>query len=272
MRKLSALFLPILACVASPAAAQVIVYEEVVTYEVVEEVVEEADALSAEEVATWQAQGGERFVQTLAESDAAAPVSHGLAAFGPFRVLDEGRAALVDVTDAKSPAAFAAMLRAYPGIAELELVECPGTFDDHANLRLGRMIRAAGLITHVPAGGSVRSGAVELFLAGATRRIDDGAEFAVHAWQDEDGRQASDFAANDPDNAKYIAYYREMGMDAQEARAFYAMTNSAPFESALWLDAAQMRGWVRSDGAPPRPAPAQGAIRFAGLDSAPLLK
>ena len=268
MRKLSALFLPILACLATPAMAQAIVYEQVFTYEVVEEVVEEADDLSPEQVATWQAQGGERFVQTLAEPQAA-PIPRGIAAFGPFRVLDEGRAALVDVTDAKSPAAFAAMLRAYPGIAELELVDCPGTYDDHANLRLGRMIRAAGLATHVPANGSVRSGAVELFLAGATRRIDDGAEFAVHAWQDEDGHQASDYAASDPDNAKYIAYYREMGMAAQEARAFYAMTNSAPFESALWLDAAQMRGWVRSDGMPARAAY---AIRFAGLDSGPLLK
>lgn len=269
MRKLSALFLPIIACLATPATAQTIVYEQVVTYEVVEEVGEEAVDLSPDQVATWQAQGGERLVETLAETQAAAPIPHGVAAFGPFRVLDQGRAALVDVTDARSPAAFAAMLRAYPGIAELELVECPGTFDDHANLRLGRMIRAAGLATRVPANGSVRSGAVELFLAGATRRIDEGAEFAVHAWQDEDGRQASDFAASDPDNAKYIAYYREMGMSADEARAFYAMTNSAPFESALWLDAGQMRGWVRTDGVPARAA---GAIRFAGLDSAPLLK
>jgi len=51
------------------------------------------------------------------------------------------------------------MLNAYPGIRTIEFVECPGTLDDVANLQLGRMIRARGLDTDVPDGGSVRSGA-----------------------------------------------------------------------------------------------------------------
>ena len=67
----------------------------------------------------------------------------------------------------------------------LEMIEAPGTEDDRANLRLGRLIRARGIATHVPAGGSVRSGGVELFLAGTRRIADPGAEFAVHAWADE---------------------------------------------------------------------------------------
>ena len=35
-----------------------------------------------------------------------------------------------------------------------------------------------------------------------------------------------------------------MGMNAEEARAFYAMTNSVGFSDAKWLDAAEMREWV----------------------------
>ncbi|OJW66608.1 MAG: hypothetical protein BGO57_08710 [Sphingomonadales bacterium 63-6] len=165
--------------------------------------------------------------------------------YGPFRVIDDSHAALLGITDDRSPAQFAAMLRDYPGIAILEMIECPGTFDDIANLRLGRMIRAAGIATRVPRGGSVRSGAVELFLAGANRSIEDGASFAVHAWEDDSGRQASDYPASAPENRKYIAYYRDMGMSAQQAQAFYAMTNSAPFEKARWLSAGEMRSWVR---------------------------
>jgi hypothetical protein len=92
-----------------------------------------------------------------------------IARFGPFRVIDQTRAALVGATDAASPDAFAAMLAAYPGIAVLEFADAAGTSNDLANLKLGRAIRAAGLATHVPTGGSARSGAVELFLAGATR-------------------------------------------------------------------------------------------------------
>jgi hypothetical protein len=221
MRRLFSLLLPLCALVAAPAHAR-----ETVVYEVVEEWVEVPAA------------GAERFVATRGEALEAG------AAYGPFRVLDGNRAALVGITDGRSPAQFAAMLRDHPQLATLELLECPGTFDDLANLQLGRMIRQAGLVTHVPAGGSVRSGAVELFLAGSARRIDDGAEFAVHAWEDEEGLEATDFAADAPENRKYLAYYREMGMDESQAAAFYAMTNSVPFERARWLDAAEMRRWL----------------------------
>ena len=167
--------------------------------------------------------------------------------YGPFRVLDGARAALVGVTDAASPAAFADMLRDHPGIVLIEMLDCPGTEDDLANLDLGRMIRARGIATHVPSDGSVRSGAVELFLAGSRRYADAGAEFAVHAWLDVDGLEPADYAADDPQNTRYLDYYRQMGMSGREARAFYAMTNSVPFESARWFGAAEMARWVALD-------------------------
>lgn len=215
--------------VATPLHAQTFT---VVTQTITEAVVEE------EEVAAET--GSDRFVGA-----APVPVPHGIAAYGPFRVLDANRAALVDVTDERSPAAFAAMLAAYPGLTTLELVECPGTDDDRANLRLGRMIRANGLATHVPDGGSVRSGAVELFLAGVRHSAERGAEFAVHSWADEQGREPRDYPANAPENRVYLDYYRDMGLSPIEARAFYAMTNSVPNASARWLNAAQMAQWVR---------------------------
>ena len=186
--------------------------------------------------------GNERFVS--AEAAAAIPA---IAAFGPFRVLDPTRAALVDATDEASPHAFARMLLAFPSLRRLEMIECPGTSDDTANLRLGRMIRRAGLETHVPANGSVRSGAVELFLAGKRRSADPGAEFAVHSWRDAEGREADDVADEDPVNRAYLAYYREMGLSATQARAFYAMTNSAPNEGALWLTESEFASYAPLD-------------------------
>jgi hypothetical protein len=226
MRKIVALTLPLLAFIAAPAVATEVVIEE--TVEVTEFVVSEGAA--------------ERFVPA-----APAPIPQGVARFGPFRVIDANRAALVDVTDERSPAQFEAMLRAYPGIATLEMIECPGTEDDRANLKLGRMIHARGIATHVPAGGSVRSGGVELFLAGARRVADPGSEFAVHSWADEDGREASDYPADSPENRAYIDYYREMGMEPPQAKAFYAMTNSVPNADAKWLTAQDMGRWVKLD-------------------------
>ncbi len=216
------------------AAALPVHAEEVVVYEVIEETVEVTEIVDEG--------GSERFV-----GNAPAAIPQGIARFGPFRVLDGTRAAMVDATDSASPAQFQAMMAAHPGISMIEMIEVPGTEDDRANLKLGRMIRARGLTTYVPAGGSVRSGGVELFLAGKVRIADPGAEFAVHAWADEDGREATDYPADAPENRAYVDYYVEMGMPAAPARSFYAMTNSVPNGDAKWLTGSDMGKWVVLD-------------------------
>lgn len=241
MRKTAAFLFGLMAIAASPLAAQTVVYEEV-----------------TEEIVEVPATGSERFVQS--HPDAAPGTPRGIASYGPFRVLDNGRAALVAATNTQSPGQFTAMLHAYPGIRTIEMVDCPGTDDDRANLRLGLMIRARGIATHVPSGGSVRSGAVELFLAGAQHSAEPDAEFAVHSWSDEFGLEPKDYAADAPENRVYIDYYREVGMSEAEARAFYAMTNSVPNRDAKWMTAADMRQWVKLDG------PAAAAVK---LDSVP---
>ncbi len=241
MRLRAAIFLaPILAIAgfaATPLAAQVVVYQEVI-----------------EEVLEAPAMGSNRFVQAHPAPEPVEPaaIPGGIANFGPFRVLDATHAALIDVTDARSPGQFTAMLHAYPGIRTLEMLDCPGTDDDRANLRLGLMLRSKGIATHVPKGGSVRSGAVELFLAGARRSADSGSEFAVHSWQDEFGLEPSNYAPDAPENRVYIDYYMQLGMSEQQARAFYAMTNSVRAADAKWISPEEMGQWVRLDSAQDR--------------------
>lgn len=227
---------------AVPVAAQTYVYEEVIE--------------------EWVEPSAQRFVSPqLAHAEQVA-----IAAYGPFRVLDGSHAALVGITDSYSPGQFAQMLADYPGIATLSFIDCPGTYDDRANLHLGRMIRAHGLAIDVPEGGSVRSGAVELVLAGSRLTIADGAEFAVHAWLDDRGLSARDHAPDSPEHDKYLAYYREMGMSREQAARFYAMTNSVPFESALWLDGSEMRRWMSRSEA----LPAEGAAPQIAYGDVPL--
>jgi hypothetical protein len=233
MRRIVASLLLLLACVAPAAAQQVsvrtwtddsgVVWTETTTVEIEEP-------------------GNDRFV---ASDDT--PEVQGIARFGPFVVLDATRAALVAETDSASPTQFARMLRAFPAIAVLDMIDCPGTVDDTANLALGRMIRARGLATEVPPGGSVRSGAVELFLAGTTRHAAPDAQFAVHAWQDDAGRQPDDFAATAPVNRAYIDYYRAMGLAPDKAAGFYALTNSVPNSRVLWLTTADVARFAAID-------------------------
>src|SRR6218665_1802829 len=241
MRRIATILPFLLACIAQPLAAQQVVVVEEYWEEVLPGDPDYADALLESEVfpELYAPAGSERFVATPP-----APLPRGVASYGPFRVLDGTRAALVDVTDARSPAAFAALLADYPGIATIEMLDCPGTEDDRANMRLGHMIRARGIATHVPRDGFVGSGAVELFLAGVNRMAEPGAQFAVHSWQDDNGREPRHFAPDAAENRVYLDYYRAMGMDAPRAAAFYAMTNSIPFASARWLTAAEMARWA----------------------------
>jgi hypothetical protein len=150
-----------------------------------------------------------------------------LAVYGPFRVISPLVVELRGVSDSTTPGQFRRMMKAHPGLTTLEMVECPGSEDDDANLALARMIRRAGLNTHVPKDGSIRSGGVELFLAGVKRTSEPGAQFGVHSWIDSDGREANEYAASDPVHQHYVGYYEEMGFKPDTARAFYAFTNAA---------------------------------------------
>jgi hypothetical protein len=225
------LFAPALFAIAALCGGQAAMASTTITVEeqVYEEVSDGADRYVTDQFAT------------------VAPSRPPLASFGPFHMVTTDRAELIGSIESETPAQFRALLRAFPALAQIDMVECPGTGDDSANLALARMVRKAGIATYVPDGGSVRSGGVELFLAGAKRSAAPTAEFAVHSWMDEDGLEADNFAANDPVHAEYLSFYREMGMGDAEARAFYAMTNSTPHDNALYLNSRDIGRYVRLD-------------------------
>ena len=245
MRRAFSLFACLAALIGTPAAAQsVTVVEEWVVVETT----------------------ASRYVSPLHQRTEA----QAIAAFGPFRMLDERTVALVGITDASSPAWFDAALQAFPQIDTLDFVEAPGTYDDRANLALGRTIRALGIATRAGDGGSIRSGAVELFLAGATREIAAGSEFAVHGWLDDWGRGAEDYPADAAEHRRYLDYYMEMGMEEARARRFYAMTNSVPFNDALWLTGSEMHEWVGDMAGTKSAEEARSALAY--LDFEPVLQ
>jgi hypothetical protein len=207
-----------------------------------ENVIDEAAALLGDEAL---AEDGD-FAATRRYAPAAtlATLGHAKATFGPFSVIDGTTVRMAgDVTTA-TPRQFAAMLAAFPGLKRLEMVDCPGSLDEAANLILARAIRRQGMETIVPAGGSIRSGAVELWLAGVTRRAAPDAEFGVHSWANEHGREANDYPANDPVHAEYLGYYREMGLNDAKAREFYALTNATPFDDVRYLSRDDMARFV----------------------------
>ncbi|MGV1681462.1 alpha/beta hydrolase [Sphingopyxis sp. NJF-3] len=206
---------------------------------------DEATALPGDEARAAETDLGA--TRRYAPSASLATLGPARARFGPFAVIDAQTVRMAGDVTAATPRQFAAMLAAFPGLTRIEMVDCPGSLDEEANLVLARAIRRAGLETVVPAGGSVRSGAVELWLAGVRRRAAPDAEFGVHSWMDENGYEANDYPANDPVHAEYLSYYREMGMDDAKAHAFYALTNSTPFDDVRYLTRGDMARFVALD-------------------------
>jgi hypothetical protein len=165
-----------------------------------------------------------------------------VAEFGPFRLVGANRVEMEGGVETDTPSRFKAMLSAHPGVRQIDMIDCPGSEDDDANLELARMIRASGVTMHVPSTGSIRSGAVELFLAGAVHNADRGAEVGVHSWKDSDGHEATDYPADDPVHRPYLNFYRDMGMTTDAARAFYDFTNNAAsFDDVHYMSVDELR-------------------------------
>jgi hypothetical protein len=155
--------------------------------------------------------------------------------YGPFRIVDDKTIELNGIIDDQSPAQFKRLLAAYPSVQKINMVECPGSEDDDANLALARMVRAAGIHTHVPSNGSIRSGGVELYLAGVKRSYDPGAQFGVHSWKDDTGREARDYDDSHSVHSAYLNFYKEVGFKPEQAKAFYSFTNKTGFEGIHYM-------------------------------------
>ena len=130
-----------------------------------------------------------------------------------------------------TPRVVHSLLREHPDLETIVMADVPGSMDDHANLRAARMVRERGLATHVPAGGEVASGGTDFFLAGVRRTAAEGARFGVHSWGGP-GVDGAEVPRDDPEHAKYLEYYREMGIP----EAFYWYTlEAAPADDIHWM-------------------------------------
>ena len=114
------------------------------------------------------------------------------------------------------------LLETYPELTLIKLLDCPGSLNDDAAFEAARMIREANINTHVPANGEIASGAVDFFIAGIERTIEEGALIGVHSWGAA-GADGDSLPEDDPEHQFYLSYYEEMGISAD----FYWFTLEA---------------------------------------------
>ena len=137
----------------------------------------------------------------------------------------------------RTPAGFERRLRENPRIDTVVLGQIDGSIDAAATHRMGRRIRAMGLATELRSGSVVDSGGVELFIAGAKRRMAPGAVLGVHSWRN-GWREGSSYPPQSLEHEMTRRYVAEMlGSDA-----FYWFTlQAAPSDEIHEMTAAEIR-------------------------------
>ncbi len=132
---------------------------------------------------------------------------------------------------------FEDVIAANPGIKTLVELEVPGSLDDDTMIALAYRVRALGLNTHLTATSEIYSGGVDLFLAGVTRTMEDGAKIGVHSWSD-GTNEAKDFPRGAPEHEQNRLYIERMLGDD----AFYWFTiYAAPADDIYIMTEAEIR-------------------------------
>lgn len=165
---------------------------------------------------------------------------NGTVSTAPFSIVNETTIRLNGDIDSNTEEAFDEILRQNPNTQLLVFGDAPGSADDEENLRVGRKLKQRGLNTHVEDGGSIASGAVDLFLAGTQRSLGANARVGVHSWSD-GTNDATDFPRNSAEHQFYIQYYKDIGFSDQWAEDFYFFTiNAASADDIHWMTAAEL--------------------------------
>ncbi len=142
-----------------------------------------------------------------------------------------GTAVLNGVIGSGTPDLVRELIRDY-AFDTIEFGICDGSDDDRANLEAARLVRGAGLNTHVPDTGDIASGGVDFFLAGVERTVAPMGKLYVHDWGGSGGTTGSSLPMDASEHDLYLDYYAEMGVP----QGFYWFTlQAAPADGPLHL-------------------------------------
>jgi len=137
------------------------------------------------------------------------------------------------------------LIRSYPAVERIVLVNVPGSMDDEANLSAAKLVFDKGLNTQLLSNSDIASGGVDFFLAGNKRVLAKGANIGVHSWaSEENGKliQGKDLPRDHSAHKPYIDFYQYIQMQA--AAEFYFFTlEAAPAQSIHYMRQEEIDSW-----------------------------
>ncbi len=161
--------------------------------------------------------------------------------YGIFSYQDDETVIINGLIDSDLPDYWNNYISDNPRTSRMIMKDCPGSTDDIANWEAARSIRRQGVAIHLPSDAIIASGAVDLFLAGTERTRDAGSQIGVHAWEDGNGNEATDFPVGHEEHQGAINYYVDVGFSQEDAEAFYYFTiNIAPASEIHWMTDAEI--------------------------------
>ena len=161
-------------------------------------------------------------------------------------VVDDTQVRMYGVIGSNSLTVINTLIRDYPNVQEVLMVNVPGSEDDETNVQVGRALRAASLNTRINADGLIASGGVDLFLAGIERVVQAGAKIGVHSWatQDASGNivEGSTFPRGHQEHQIFLDYYRDIELPNYEEFYFFTLA-AAPASGIHYMTPDEIEQW-----------------------------
>ena len=146
--------------------------------------------------------------------------------------VDGNRLYLMGELNSQTPDKVKAVIKDNPQVDTIVLTAMPGSLDDESTFPLARWLRERNLNTHLLSDSVIASGAVDLYLAGVNRTMEEGAQLGVHSWSD-GSNEATDFP-RDRKEHRFNADYIDAMLGSED---FYWFTiEAAPADGLHWMD------------------------------------
>ena len=154
---------------------------------------------------------------------------------GPFHVLNDTTIEMNGDMGGRINKQFEKIIDKHPNIRLLVMQECPGSRDDESMMVAARLLRSLQINTHLVSDGKIESGAVDFYLAGKKRTLEQGGKFGVHAWSS-GSKSATEYSFGHKEHDLYINYYKDIGYSQTEAEEmYYFIINAASADDIHWM-------------------------------------
>lgn len=157
--------------------------------------------------------------------------------FGIFKSINDTTAEMNGTITSSTPTHFNNLLAKYPNLKTINMLNCPGSEDDDANLIVSKKMHDSGIRFHLFSKSVIASGAVDMYVGGVKRTRESGSRIGVHSWGAAPGEPiATSYPIGHAVHLPYINYYKSVGFTQKEAEDFYYFTiKAAPAESVHWM-------------------------------------